>query len=51
VYLLELIYWLCYKNQGLHQVKKEVVPHEAYNEVMPHCKAQWPMDERRNKRE
>jgi len=29
------------------RVRKGVVPHEAYSEVMPHCKAQWPVDKRR----
>jgi len=29
---------------GLQQVRKRVVPHEAYNEMMPCCKAQWPVE-------
>jgi len=31
---------------GLQQIRKGMVLHEAYNEVLPHCKAQWPVDKR-----
>jgi len=31
--------------------KKGVVLHKAYSEVMPHCKAQWPVDEKGEKRD
>ena len=29
---------------GLQQVRKGVVPHEAYNVVLPCCKTQWPVE-------
>jgi len=32
---------------GLQQVRKGVVPHEVYNVVPPHCKAQWPVEYQR----
>ena len=36
---------------GLQQVKKRVVPHEAYNVVLPRCKAQWPVEYQREVKE
>ena len=27
--------------------KKRIVPYEAYNKVLPHCKAQWPVEYQR----
>jgi len=32
---------------GLQQVRKRVVPHEVYNVVLPHCKAQWSVEYQR----
>jgi len=29
---------------GLQQVRKGMVSHEAYNVVLPRCKAQWPVE-------
>jgi len=29
---------------GLQRVRKGMVPHEAYNVALPHCKAQWPVE-------
>jgi len=36
---------------GLQQVRKEMVPHEMYNEVLPCCKAQWPVEYQRKIKE
>ena len=36
---------------GLQQVRKGMVLHEAYNEVLPRCKAQWPVNKRRTIKE
>ena len=31
----------------LQRVRKGMVPHEVYNVVLPHCKAQWPVEYQR----
>jgi len=36
---------------GLQRVRKGMVPHEAYNEVLPYCKVQWPVEYRRKIKE
>jgi len=33
---------------GLQRVRKGMVPHEAYNVVLLHCKGQWPVEYQRN---
>ena len=35
----------------MQQVRKGMVPHEVYNEVMPCYKAQWPVNKKRTKRD
>ena len=32
---------------GLQRVRKGVVLHKVYNMVLPHCKAQWPVEYQR----
>ena len=32
------------KGDGPPWVRKGMVPHEVYNEVLPRCKAQWPVE-------
>jgi len=41
-YILIVVYEL-----ELQRVRKGIVPHEAYNEVLPHCKTQWPVNYQR----
>ena len=36
---------------GLQQVREGMVPHEAYRVVLPHCKAQWPVEYQREIKE
>jgi len=36
---------------GLQRVRKGMVPHEAYNVVLPRCKAQWPVEYQRETKE
>ena len=36
---------------GLQRVREGVVPHEAYSVVLPHCKAQWPVEYQREIKE
>jgi len=36
---------------GLQQVKRRMVPHQVYNKVLPHCKAQWPVEYQRKIKE
>ena len=36
---------------GLQRVRKGIVPHEAYNVVLPRCKAQWPVEYQREIKE
>jgi len=36
---------------GLQQVRKGMIPHEAYNKVLLCCKAQWPVEYQRKIKE
>jgi len=36
---------------GLQRVRKGIVPHEAYNVMLPRCKAQWPVEYQREIKE
>jgi len=36
---------------GLQRVRKGMVLHEAYNVVLPHCKAQWLVEYQREMKE
>ena len=51
MYSLELYILVVLQGWGLQRVRKEVVSHEAYNKVLPCCKAQWPVEYQRKIKE
>ena len=51
MYLLELYILVVLQKWGLQQVRKKGSPHEVYSEVIPCCKAQWPVDKKRTIKE